>query len=91
MLVLDRLSALMVALTAVLALVVLAYAVATGWDNRGRNFHALFQFQMLGLFGAMLTGDIFNLFVFFEILLIASYGLMTMAAGGCGCAAACSM
>ena len=80
-LVLDRLSALMVALTAVLGLIVLAYAVATGWDQRGRNFHALFQFQMMGLFGAMLTGDIFNLFVFFEILLIASYGLMIHGGG----------
>ena len=80
-LVLDRLSALMVTLTAVLGLVVLAYVVATGWDKRGRNFRALYQFQMLGLFGAMLTGDIFNLFVFFEILLIASYGLMTHGGG----------
>ena len=80
-LVLDRLSALMITLTAMLGLIVLAYASATGWDQRGRNFHALFQFQMMGLFGAMLTGDIFNLFVFFEILLIASYGLMTHAGG----------
>lgn len=80
-LVLDRLSALMVTLTAVLGLVVLAYATATGWDQRGKNFHALFQFQLMGLFGAMLTGDIFNLFVFFEILLIASYGLMTHGGG----------
>ncbi|MCB1390242.1 MAG: monovalent cation/H+ antiporter subunit D [Rhodobacteraceae bacterium] len=80
-LVLDRLSALMVTLTAVLGLIVLGYAVATNWDQRGRNFHALYQFQMMGLFGAMLTGDIFNLFVFFEILLIASYGLMTHGGG----------
>jgi len=80
-LVLDRLSALMVALTAVLALAVLAYAVASGWDARGRHFHALYQFQLMGLFGAMLTGDIFNLFVFFEILLIASYGLMIHGGG----------
>ncbi len=80
-LVLDRLSALMVTVTAVLGLAVLAYAVATGWDQRGRNFHALYQFQLMGLFGAMLTGDIFNLFVFFEILLIASYGLMTHGGG----------
>ncbi|MFN4100203.1 MAG: proton-conducting transporter membrane subunit, partial [Pararhodobacter sp.] len=80
-LVLDRLSALMITLTAVLGLVVLAYAVATGWDQRGRNFHALYQFQLMGLFGAMLTGDAFNLFVFFEILLIASYGLMVHGGG----------
>jgi len=80
-LVLDRLSALMVTLTAALGLGILAYASATGWDARGRNFHSIYQFQMMGLFGAMLTGDIFNLFVFFEILLIASYGLMTHGGG----------
>jgi len=80
-LVLDRLSALMVLIAALLALVVLVHAVATGWDNRGRHFHALFQFQMMGIVGAFLTGDIFNLFVFFEILLIASYGLMIHSGG----------
>ena len=80
-LVLDRLSGLMVLLTSLLALVVLAYVVATGWDRRGRNFHVLYQFQLMGLYGAMLTGDIFNLFVFFEILLIASYGLMIHGGG----------
>jgi multicomponent K+:H+ antiporter subunit D len=80
-LVLDRLSALMVLLTAMLALVVLIHAVATGWDARGRHFHALFQFQLMGICGAFLTGDIFNLFVFFEVLLIASYGLMIHSGG----------
>jgi multicomponent K+:H+ antiporter subunit D len=79
-LVLDRLSALMVLLTSALALAVLVYAAA-GWDRRGRHFHALFQFQLMGLNGAFLTGDIFNLFVFFEVLLIASYGLMLHGAG----------
>lgn len=80
-LVLDRLSAMMVLLTSVLALIVLLHAVATGWDSRGRHFHALFQFQLMGIVGAFLTGDIFNLFVFFEILLIASYGLMIHSGG----------
>jgi multicomponent K+:H+ antiporter subunit D len=79
-LVLDRLSALMLLLAASLALAVLIYAVA-GWDRRGRHFHALFHFQLLGLNGAFLTGDIFNLFVFFEVMLIASYGLMLHGAG----------
>lgn len=79
--VLDRLSGLMVLLTALVALAVAAYAVATGWDARGRHFHALWQFQLMGLMGAMLTGDIFNLFVFFEVLLIASYGLMVHGGG----------
>jgi len=80
-LVLDRLSALMVLLTAVLALIVLIHAIATGWDARGKHFHALFQFQLMGVCGAFLTGDVFNLFVFFEVLLIASYGLMIHAGG----------
>ncbi len=80
-LVLDRLSALMVGLTALLATGVVLYSIGTGWDARGRNFHALFQFQLMGICGAFLTGDAFNLFVFFEILLIASYGLMIHAGG----------
>lgn len=77
----DRLSTLMVLLTAVLALCVLLYAIGSGWDERGRHFHALFQFQLMGIMGAFLTGDLFNLFVFFEVLLIASYGLMIHAGG----------
>jgi multicomponent K+:H+ antiporter subunit D len=80
-LVLDRLSALMVLLTAILAVVVLLYAITSDWDRRGRHFHALFQFQLMGLTGAFLTGDVFNLFVFFEVLLIASYGLMLHGGG----------
>jgi multicomponent K+:H+ antiporter subunit D len=75
-LVLDRLSAMMLLLVSVLALAVLAHVVATGLDRRGWHFHPLLQFQLLGLNGAFLTGDLFNLFVFFEVLLIASYGLM---------------
>jgi multicomponent K+:H+ antiporter subunit D len=80
-LVLDRLSATMVALTAVLGVAVLLYAIGSGWDKRGHHFHALFQFQLMGIFGAFLTGDVFNLFVFFEVLLIASYGLMIHGGG----------
>jgi len=74
-LVLDRLSALMLLTNSILALLVLWYACA-GDDRHGRFFHALFQFQLVGINGAFLTGDLFNLFVFFEILLIASYGLL---------------
>ncbi|MFI8747425.1 monovalent cation/H+ antiporter subunit D [Pseudomonas sp. NPDC077186] len=79
-LVLDRLSALMLLVTAVLALFAVLYAMR-GDDERGRNFHALFQFQLLGINGAFLTGDLFNLFVFFEILLIASYSLLLHGGG----------
>jgi len=79
-LVLDRLSALMLAVTACIALFSLWYALQ-GTDERGRNFHALFQFQLAGLNGAFLTGDVFNLFVFFELLLIASYALLLHGGG----------
>ena len=74
-LVVDRLSALMVLLTYLVAVPAMWYATG-GWDVRGRHFHALFQFQLMGLCGAFLTGDAFNLFVFFEVLLIASYVLL---------------
>ena len=80
-LMLDGLSALMLALTAGLAAVIWGYVIATGWDRRGKHFHALFLFQLMGLNGAFLTGDAFNLFVFFEVLLIASYGLMVHGGG----------
>jgi multicomponent K+:H+ antiporter subunit D len=74
-LVVDRLGAMMLLLTALVALPVMWYATG-GWDSHGRYFHAMFQFQIMGLAGAFVTGDLFNLFVFFEVLLIASYVLM---------------
>jgi len=74
-LVLDRLSATLLLVTAVLAVAVAVYSLG-GADRRGRHFHALLQFQLLGVNGAFLTGDLFNLFVFFEVLLIASYALL---------------
>jgi multicomponent K+:H+ antiporter subunit D len=80
-LVLDRLSAMMVALLAFLALPVILYAIGSGWDRKGAHFHPLLQFLLMGIGGAFLTGDAFNLFVFFEVLLIASYGLMIHGGG----------
>jgi multicomponent K+:H+ antiporter subunit D len=77
----DRLALLMLGLTLTVALGSLVYAVA-GDDNRGRAFHPLFQFQLMGLAMAFLTGDLFNLFVAFEVLLIASYGLLLHGGGG---------
>ncbi|MEX2481339.1 MAG: Na+/H+ antiporter subunit D, partial [Gammaproteobacteria bacterium] len=71
----DRLAAMMALLTALLSGIALLYASA-GFDERGRHFHPLFQLQLVGLQGAFLTGDLFNLFVFFEVMLLASYALL---------------
>jgi multicomponent K+:H+ antiporter subunit D len=79
-LVVDRLSALMITLNAILALSVLSYSSAR-WDKLGVHYHPLLQLLLMGLNGAFLTGDLFNLFVFFEILLAASYALLLHGAG----------
>jgi multicomponent K+:H+ antiporter subunit D len=79
-LVVDRLSALMITLNALLALPVIVYSFAR-WDRVGVHYHALLQFLLVGLNGAFLTGDLFNLFVFFEILLAASYALLLHGGG----------
>jgi len=79
-LVLDRLSALMLVLTGIVGVSALVFATAR-WDRAGASFHALFQIQLMGLYGAFLTADLFNLFVFFEVLLAASYGLILHGSG----------
>ena len=79
-LVVDRLAAWMLLTTSLLAVFALLYSLR-GIDVEGRHFHVLFQLQLFGLNGAFLTGDLFNLFVFFEILLLASYGLLLHGGG----------
>ena len=79
-LVVDRLAAMMTLLCAILGLATLLYASA-GFDARGQHFHPLFQLQLVGLCGAFLTGDLFNLFVFFEVMLLASYTLLAHGGG----------
>ena len=74
-LLLDKLSAIMLALTAIVAAVSL-YAAQRAQLDSGTYFTPLFMLQLMGLNGAFLTADLFNLFVFFEVLLAASYGLL---------------
>jgi multicomponent K+:H+ antiporter subunit D len=79
-LVADRLSALMLLLASLIAAAAIVFSIAR-WQRAGPHFHPLFQFLLMGLDGAFLTGDLFNLFVFFEVLLVASYGLALHGSG----------
>ncbi|AZN71578.1 monovalent cation/H+ antiporter subunit D [Georhizobium profundi] len=76
----DRLSSIMLVLGSLLAIPALVFATAR-WDKAGPHFHSMFQFMLVGINGAFLTGDLFNLFVFFEVMLAASYGLVLHGSG----------
>jgi len=78
-LVADHLSAAMVGVTAVIGLAVAVYALAD-IDERLENlgYHALYNVLIAGVTGAFLTGDLFNLYVWFEVMLIASFGLLVL-------------
>ncbi|HET9717358.1 MAG TPA: monovalent cation/H+ antiporter subunit D [Pseudolabrys sp.] len=79
-LVLDRLAAIMLLLASVLGLAAVVFSLAR-WHRVGAYFHPLVQLLLMGINGAFLTGDLFNLFVFFEVLLAASYGLALHGSG----------
>ncbi|MBI1619517.1 monovalent cation/H+ antiporter subunit D [Aquamicrobium zhengzhouense] len=79
-LVLDRLAAMMLLLTSVLAIPALIFSIGR-WQKAGPHFHTLFLLLLMGLNGSFLTGDLFNLFVFFEVMLAASYGLVLHSSG----------
>jgi len=78
-LVADLFSAMMVAITGVVALCVGIFALANIDPDRERfGFHPLYHFLLLGVCGAFLTGDLFNLFVWFEVMLMSSFVLLAL-------------
>ncbi len=77
----DGLSATLLLLTALVAMAVYPFAVATIDYHRERmGFHPLYLLLLMGVNGAFLAGDLFNLYVFFEVLLMASFVLLTIGA-----------
>ncbi|NBC18695.1 MAG: Na+/H+ antiporter subunit D [Bacteroidetes bacterium] len=78
-LVADLLGAVMVLITAVVGLAVAVYGLGSIDATRERfYYHPLYQLLLMGVCGAFLTGDLFNLYVWFEVLLIASFVLLVL-------------
>ncbi|MFB6310743.1 MAG: complex I subunit 5 family protein [Salinirussus sp.] len=79
----DALSAFMLGIAAAVAVPTLAYAALSVGDAGQRiAFHTLVHFLLAGVSGAFLTGDVFNLFVWFEVMLLPSYALVAHYGGG---------
>lgn len=78
-LVADPLSAGLVAITGFVALAVAVYSlVGIDFVREQYGFHPLFHFLLMGINGAFVTGDVFNLYVWYEVLLIASFSLLVL-------------
>ena len=75
----DMFSAAMVLITGLMAVAVGIYGLAGDAKEREQTFyHPLYQGLLLGVTGAFLTGDMFNLYVWFEVMLISSFGLLAL-------------
>ncbi|MDM5220699.1 Na+/H+ antiporter subunit D [Peribacillus sp. NJ11] len=75
----DMLSSLLVLTTNIIGLAILIYSFYSIGEERERHYYyPVFQFLLIGVNGAFLTGDLFNLFVFFEVMLMASYVLLVL-------------
>ncbi|MCC2595066.1 Na+/H+ antiporter subunit D [Pusillimonas sp. MFBS29] len=74
----DNLTATMVLITAIMAVVVAIYQLTDPEEHGHPMFHPLYHGLLLGVTGAFMTGDIFNMYVWFEIMLISSFGLLVL-------------
>ncbi|NAW33949.1 Na+/H+ antiporter subunit D [Halomonas alimentaria] len=78
-LVADLLGAIMVVLTGIIGLAVAIYSLATaGRGHEAYGYFPLMHLLLAGVAGAFLTGDIFNLYVWFEVMLVASFALLIL-------------
>ncbi|MFZ7944510.1 MULTISPECIES: Na+/H+ antiporter subunit D [Bacillaceae] len=79
----DMFSALLILVTSIVSLCCLLYAFhSIGHERESYYFYPLFMFLITGVIGSFLTGDVFNLFVCFEVMLVSSYVLISL--GGTG-------
>lgn len=78
-LVIDMLSAILLVTTGIVSFACILYAFNSIGEKREQfYFYPLFLFLITGINGSFITGDLFNLFVFFEVMLLASYVLVTL-------------
>ncbi|WP_156291140.1 Na+/H+ antiporter subunit D [Oceanobacillus salinisoli] len=78
-LVVDALSAVLILTTNIVSVACAFYAAHAGLGEKEKfYFYPFFFFLITGVTGAFITGDLFNLFVFFEVLLMASYALIVL-------------
>ena len=81
-LVADALSVFMLVITAVVSLAAVVFSIEFMSDHAQRvSYHPLYHLLLVGVTGAFLTGDLFNLFVWFEVLLLSSYVLVVFYSG----------
>ncbi|WDZ63805.1 Na+/H+ antiporter subunit D [Paenibacillus polymyxa] len=75
----DMFAALLVLTASVVSLGILLYSFRSIGAERERfYYYTFFHFLLVGVYGSFLTGDMFNLFVFFEVMLISSYALISL-------------